>query len=224
MESYEKIKYFSEGIYNLLQKLRQKNLIEEDYESYELYNSLLRDLYEKEEDFLGNMSEENFKKLIEYLKDNFGFTFTQTTYEVFVEKDYEISLMRIYQRVKEEYDRRRFSSLTVKEENSLVGNEIVQTMRDAHDSIRVLDANVHRLSKKSNGFSFYYIFSSFSNPVSSSFLSLKDVFSKEDDVFEFDYRYSSEILASYLFSLLHAFLKSSNLEYLEYFKHYMLKN
>jgi len=72
MESYEQINNYSNCIYNILKKKNQNDLKEEEYE---LLNSLLREIYQKEETYLGNMNSKSFQDLIisEKVKPNVSF-------------------------------------------------------------------------------------------------------------------------------------------------------
>ncbi len=218
MESYEQINNYSNCIYNILKKKNQNDLKEEEYE---LLNSLLREIYQKEETYLGNMDSKSFQDLIIYIKETFGFTFSETIYEVLITYSFELPVFRTYQRVKTEYDRRRFSSLFIKEENSFVENEMIKKMKDAQKCIFGLDFCVHRYVKDYDDFTLQYLFSSFSYPFSSSFTFLENLFLKEDTYLSLDYEYSFPVVQSYLFSFIHTFLKTSNLKYLEYFKYYI---
>jgi len=144
MENYERLLTISTGIYNLFLKFSEK-----EEEKYELYNSLLRDLYAEEDSFLGNMRESEFQELMNYMEKTYDFTFEQSLYEVVFQKNLELPLLRTYERVKEEYDRRKFTSLSVRELNSFVDNKLIRKIKEAYTSIQLLDLHVSCLAPKS---------------------------------------------------------------------------
>jgi len=209
MKFYQRLEEFSQGIYKLFIKFEGLTANE-----YELCNELLRDLYLEEENFLGNMKDHDFEKLIKYMKETFGFTFEQTIYELGVKNTYDVFTLRIYQRVKEEKDRREFTSLTIKEINSFLSNPFVNEMKKAYETVKNLDILLlTNLSAKQKS-TYMYLLSSFSYPISPSFASLQNI--KKQSLFsvEVSFATSGFLIKKYLYSLLKTYLKTSNENYL----------
>lgn len=209
MKFYQRLEEFSQGIYKLFIKFEGLTANE-----YELCNELLRDLYLEEENFLGNMKDHDFEKLIKYMKETFGFTFEQTIYELGVKNTYDVFTLRIYQRVKEEKDRREFTSLTIKEINSFLSNPFVNEMKKAYETVKNLDILLlTNLSAKQKS-TYMYLLSSFSYPISPSFASLQNINKQSLFSVEVSFATSGFLIKKYLYSLLKTYLKTSNENYL----------